>query len=244
MDTLPRMKDRFSNLGAPPDAGAPDQASDPFDMRKSTGAGPSQAIEPVMARAIVGGPFAHQQYTLRRKVFTFWHGAFHLYDANGNVAAYMQQKALRLREDLRVYTDESRREELLQIRARTIIDFGATYDVIDSSTGTLVGSLRRQGWQSFLRDTWLILDAQGNEAGRIEEDNMALALVRRFLMNLIPQSFSGTMGGQPVFVFTQRFNPFIYKLDMDFAADRSGLLDRRLGIAAALLLGSIEGRQE
>jgi len=238
------MKDRFSNLGAPTGSGSPDPASDPFDMRTPAAAAPAEAIEPVMARAIVGGPFAHQQYTLRRKIFTLWHGAFHLYDVNGNVAAYMQQKALRLREDLRVYTDDSRRKELLQIRARSIIDFGATYDVFDSATDTLVGSLRRQGWKSFLRDTWLILDSAGNEVGKIEEDNMALALVRRFRMNLIPQSFTGTLGGQPVFNFTQRFNPFVFKLDLDFSADRAGQLDRRLGIAAALLLASIEGRQE
>lgn len=197
-----------------------------------------------MARAIVGGPFAHQQYMLRRKIFTFWHRAFHLYDVNGNVAGYMQQKAMRLREDLRVYADESRHRELLQIRARSIIDFGATYDVFDSEGQTLVGSLRRQGWKSLFRDTWLILDSGGNEVGRIEEDNMALALVRRFLQNLIPQSFTGTLREQQVFQFTQRFNPFVFKLDLDFSSDRSGQLDRRLGIAAALLLASIEGRQE
>lgn len=238
------MKDRFSNLGAPSGTPSSDPASDPFDMRKPAAAVPAEAIEPIMARAILGGPFAHQQYMLRRKIFTFWHGAFHLYDANGNVAAYMQQRALRLREDLRVYSDDSRHKQLLQIRARSIIDFGATYDVFDSSTETFVGSLRRMGWKSVLRDSWLILDPSGNEVGRIEEDNLALALVRRFLMNLIPQSFTGTLGEQPVFTFTQRFNPFVFKLDLDFSADRTGRLDRRLGIAAALLLASIEGRQE
>lgn len=237
------MKDRFGNMGAPTGTNAPGPASDPFDMRPS-GPAADQGDAPVMAHAIVGGPFAHRQYMLRRKVFAFWHGAFHLYDVNGNVAAYMQHKAMRLREDLRVYRDESRGQELLRIRARSIIDFGATYDVFDGSDNTLVGSFRREGWKSLLRDSWLILDTAGNEVGRIEEDNMALALVRRFLQNLIPQSFSGTLGAQPVFHFTQRFNPFIFKVDLDFTADQRGQLDRRMGIAAALLLASIEGRQE
>jgi len=41
---------------------------------------------------------------------------------------------------------------------------------------------------------------------------------------------------QRVCAFKEVFNPFVKKLVLDFSEDTSGLLDRRLGIAAAVLL--------
>jgi hypothetical protein len=73
---------------------------------------------------------------------------------------------------------------------------------------------------------------------------MMLALVRRFLTNLVPQSFDGTINGQKVCHFKQNFNPFVTKITLDFAMDTNGRLDRRLGIAAAVLLCAIEGKQD
>jgi hypothetical protein len=46
-----------------------------------------------------------------------------------------------------------------------------------------------------------------------------------------------------VLTFQQNFNPFLAKIDLDFSSDVNGLLDRRLGIAAAILLCAIEGKQ-
>jgi hypothetical protein len=46
-----------------------------------------------------------------------------------------------------------------------------------------------------------------------------------------------------VAAFTQRFNLFRYEVDLDFSTDLSHVLDRRLGLAAAVLLATIEGKQ-
>ena len=43
--------------------------------------------------------------------------------------------------------------------------------------------------------------------------------------------------------FKQNFNPFVLKIKLDYSMDRNRLLDRRLGIAGAVLLCAIEGRQ-
>jgi len=133
---------------------------------------------------------------------------------------------------------------LLVIKAREILDFGATYDVVDSETGENVGALRRKALKSFLRDTWLILDRDEREIGLVQEDNMVLALIRRFLLSIVPQSFSGTVNGQPVFVFHRHFNIFVLRMDLDFTPDHHNLLDRRMGIAVAVLVSAIEGRQD
>ena len=95
-----------------------------------------------------------------------------------------------------------------------------------------------------LRDEWIIMDASDNDVGLIQEDSMGLALLRRFLTNLVPQTFHGEIGGMQVFKFKQHFNPFVQKITLDFTSDVGKKLDRRIGIAAAILLSAIEGRQD
>ena len=190
------------------------------------------------------GRFGQSRYLIRRKFFKLFGGAFHIYDEAGQVAFYSKMKAFKLKEDLRVYTGEDMTREVLSIKARNILDISATYDVTDPTTGEKVGALRRKGLKSLLRDEWLILDVGDREIGTIQEDSLLLGLVRRFLTNLVPQTFKGQMGAEPVFTFRQHFNPFIQKIALDYSEDRAGRLDRRLGIAAAILLCAIEGRQQ
>jgi hypothetical protein len=44
--------------------------------------------------------------------------------------------------------------------------------------------------------------------------------------------------------FKQNFNPFVTKIIADFSEDPRGMLDRRLGLAAGILLCAIEGKQD
>jgi hypothetical protein len=106
-----------------------------------------------------------------------------------------------------------------------------------------VGALKRKGLKSILKDEWIVMDAEDREIGYIKEDNAFLALIRRFMTNLIPQNYYGELNGQQVCLFKQNFNPFVMKINLDFSMDKAGLLDRRLGIAAAVLLCGIEGKQ-
>ena len=46
---------------------------------------------------------------------------------------FSEQKMFRLREDIRVYSDESKSQEVLSIKARQILDFSAAYDVVDTA---------------------------------------------------------------------------------------------------------------
>jgi hypothetical protein len=187
--------------------------------------------------------FQYPNYLVRRKVFKFLGAAFHIYDPSGQVAFYSQLKAFKLKEDIRIYTGEDMQTEALVIQARQIIDFSAVYDVYDPRTQEKVGALKRKGMKSMIKDEWMFLDTEDREIGLIQEDSMALALVRRFLTNLIPQTFLGSVNGRQVCEFRQNFNPFVIKVNLDFAMDTEGLLDRRLGLAAAVLLCAIEGRQ-
>lgn len=178
---------------------------------------------------------------MRKKVFKFFGQSFKFFDSDNNLCFYVKQKAFKLREDIRIYSDDSMTQELILIRARNIVDFSAVYDVYDSITNEHIGAFKRKGMKSIIKDEWLIFDVNDCEAGIIKEDSTALAIVRRFLTNLIPQTFEGFYNGSEVFEFKQRFNPFVFKMDIDFS--EGVMFDRRLGISAAVLLGAIEGRQ-
>ncbi len=188
--------------------------------------------------------FEHSSYLIRRKVFTFLGAAFHLYDSVGTVIGFCKQKAFKLKEDIRIYTDESCTDELLVILARNVVDFSASYDVVDPRAGEGVGTLRRRGFKSMLRDEWILLDAAGAEIGTIIEDSMIMALVRRFLTNIIPQGFTALAGQTEVATYKQNFNPFVSKLDVKLNPSAHEHIDPRLLLAGGILLGAIEGRQQ
>lgn len=184
------------------------------------------------------------RFVARKAIFAMFGRKFHIYDPNGTLCYFVQQKAFRLKEAIVVYRDEGKSQPLIEIKARSIMDFSATYDVTDAATGERVGALQRQGVKSMMRDEWHILDVDDGVIGDMVEDSMLMALVRRFLSNLIPQSFTVNYLGDEVASFDQQFNPFVAKFDIDFSMDTARQLDRRLGIAAVVMLLAIEGRQQ
>ena len=190
--------------------------------------------------------YTHEQYLIRRKFFTLLGKAFHVYDDAQNVVLYCKMKAFKLKEDLRIYTGEDMQTEVLTIQARSIIDFSASYDVVDTALGQKVGALRRKGMKSILRDEWVILDENDQEIALIREDSMLKALARRFIEAVaffMPQKYHVESNGSTICTMQQNFNPFIFKLTVDFTLDQQAQLDRRLGLAAAILLAAIEGKQ-
>jgi uncharacterized protein YxjI len=188
--------------------------------------------------------FRFDHYYLRRQVLALT-GKIRIYSPDGQQVMYCHQKMFRLKEDIRVYTDESCTRELLLIQARSIIDFSAAYDVIDSGYGTKIGVLRRKGWRSVMRDEWEVLDPNDQPLGVLWEDSPQRALIRRLVAGrLLPQDYDLLIGDQRVADLRQRFNLFRYEMDLDFEMDTNHQLDRRLGIAAAILLAVIEGRQD
>lgn len=185
-------------------------------------------------------PWDLPHYRIRRKLLKIFGASFHVYDGD-RIVAFCKQKAFKLKEDIRLFTDESLSTELLWIRARQVIDFAASYDVVDSATQQKVGALRRRGFKSMLRDSWEVLDVDDQVIGKVEEDSMGMALLRRFLANIIPQKFHLTTGGGMTATMRQRFNPFIFSLEVD--TPREFDLDKRMVFGAAVLLAAIEGRQ-
>ena len=184
-------------------------------------------------------------YMVRQKVLKLLGEEFHIYsdDSMEQLIGYSKQKALKLKEDIRVFSDEQKSTELICIKARSIIDFGAGYDITDSQTGEAICSFKREGLKSLFKDSWKVMDSSGNQIGTLGEDSGILALVRRFVpfaSLLIPQEFVLSAEGSSI-VFTQKMNPLVHKLSVSNI--QSSGLDPRLVLAATMLLIAIEGRQ-
>jgi uncharacterized protein YxjI len=187
--------------------------------------------------------FQYDHFLLKKQVFALT-GSLRIYNPQDQLVLFCQQKFLKLKEDIRIYTDESKSRELLNIQARQIIDFSAYYDVFDSQYSNKVGGLRRKGFRSLLQDDWELFDPQEQLIGVLKEDSLNQALLRRFLLGrLLPQNYDLNIGTERVADYKQRSNLFRYELEIDFQMDASKKLDHRLGLAAAILLAIIEGRQ-
>lgn len=188
--------------------------------------------------------FQFPTYLLKRQAIALA-GKFRIYDPAGRLVMFSEQKMFRLREDIRVYDSEDKSREVLSIKARQIMDFSAAYDVVDTEMNQKVGVLRRKGLRSILRDEWEVLDANDRLIGQLFEDSIPLALLRRLVLgSWLPQNYDLTVGETRVADLKQNFNFFRYELNLDFSMDTINRLDRRVGIAAGILLAAVEGKQD
>jgi uncharacterized protein YxjI len=81
-------------------------------------------------------------------------------DASGQTVLYVRQKALALREDVRIYADEQQQQQLYQLNADRIIDWSANYRV-RTVDGQELGTLRRKGMRSLWNATYEVTDPNG-----------------------------------------------------------------------------------
>lgn len=196
-------------------------------------------------------PAPGEQYTIRRKFFQIFGAGFHIYDAQGQVVGFCKQKAFRIREDLRIFTDDTCSKQLLQITTRSIWDISGVYTVLDE-TGQPIGALKRQGLKSlFFRDSWEILGPEQKLIGTIQEDSGFLAILRRLheiFGVLFPQKYNvSDAAGNQIARYRQHFNPFVYRLGVALhnpgGAGVNDGPDELILLAAACVIAAIEGRQ-
>jgi hypothetical protein len=185
-------------------------------------------------------PYQLDHYLIRRRIMKVLGASFDVLDGDEPVA-FTSQKAFKLKEDIRVFTRDDMSEQILSIKARSMIDFAAAYDIVDSRTNETVGTARRRGFQSFVRDAWDVLDAQERPVAHVIEDSAVKAMVRRMLTNVIPQTFHLKIDGAEDVTLKQHWNPFVYRLGVSIP--NGCPLDRRLILSTAILIAAIEGRQ-
>ena len=104
-------------------------------------------------------------------------GDFNITDSKGNYVAYVRQKLFKLKEDVIVYNDESKAQQLFRIRADRWLDFKASYAFTDVQTGEVYGRVSRKGMRSFWKSHYEIFDGHEKSKFTISEDNAWVKII-------------------------------------------------------------------
>ncbi len=176
--------------------------------------------------------FAHLRYLVGGRVLGVF-GELRVCDAAGEPMLFGRLRRERVGYTISLFREKRGRGEVLTVRPR---QNSHMLEVVDATTGRNVGALKRKKWIPFARDQWTFFDREDTEIGFLREQSAALASLNRYVPHFVPKKFHGEVDGRPVCTLRQRFNPFVMKMDLDFTEDFSGSLDRRLGIAAAVLV--------
>ncbi len=91
-------------------------------------------------------------------------------DARGSVIAYVRQKMFKFKEDVSVYSDETKTKINYTIKADRWLDFSAAYSFSDS-TGKEFGKIARKGWRSIWNTNYEIIDQFDKKQYTIREEN-------------------------------------------------------------------------
>jgi len=165
----------------------------------------------------------------------------------GEPLAFVRQKKLAIKEDIRFFADESEQEELFRLKARQVIEIRGRFDVLTPDGGR-VGTLEKVFGASLLRSTWRILDAHEAEVAMAQEKSVPLALLRR-VIDLVPYGelvpilfqFTILMDGREVGELRRPVgirDRYILRLPGD--PDRR--IDRRVAVALAIALDALQSR--
>jgi uncharacterized protein YxjI len=166
----------------------------------------------------------------------------------GGPVAFVRQKRMAIKEDIRFYGDEDETEELFRIKARSVFDTGgARYDVA-APDDTPIGVLHHQ-LKSLIRSTWRVTDPADQEVAIAQERSQFLAIARRVVDFLpygewlpIPYDFVLADGDRDLGHFTRKFMSLRDRYVLDLSGDTDRRLDRRLAIALGIALDALQNR--
>ena len=158
-------------------------------------------------------------------------------DEEGPILAMAQQKRMAFKEQVTFYTDETRTVPVFSFKARSVLDLGATYDVMDAS-GMPIGLFRKDFAKSLLRSTWHL--ESGAVAAVGQETNMLVAILRR-VQDAIPLAFHFEFvdqAGQMVLSSVRKWG-----LRDKYIVEVPGAkVDGRVAAAMAVALDALQGR--
>jgi hypothetical protein len=165
----------------------------------------------------------------------------------GGPVAFVRQKKLAVKEDIRFYADEQEAQELFRIKARSLFDIGgARYDVVAGEER--IGLLEHVFGKSLLRSTWRVRDPQEQEVAVAQERSVPMAIARRIVDFVpygeflpIPYNFDITSNGRSIGRMDRKFQ-VRDRYVLDLSGDHERRLDRRLGIALAIGLDTLQNR--
>jgi len=166
----------------------------------------------------------------------------------GGPIAFVRQKKLAIKEDIRFYADEQESQELFRIKARTWLDTGGSrYDVLADEER--LGTLEHVFGKSLLRSTWRVRDSEEQEVAIARERSQLGAILRRaidFVPDVgglipIPYNFDILVDDRVVGGMDRKFQ-LRDRYVLDLSGDHERKLDRRVAVALAVGLDTLQNR--
>lgn len=179
-------------------------------------------------------------YRIRKKVLTIGN-KYWIEDGNGNALAFSKQKILRLKEDIRIFSDENMEQELFRIQQQQYVDLWGTFAVVDSRAEAVLGYLRSKAFKSsFLWDEWDVLDMNKQSVGGIHE-SAGLGLLRKYVPggSIVPERMTLKLNKVPIAEINQQFKIVGDSWELK-CLNVPRDLDRRVLLAGILLMGMVE----
>jgi len=166
----------------------------------------------------------------------------------GPPVAYVRQRRLAIKEDIRFYADEGETREAFRIAARSILDIGGSrYDVLAGQER--IGFLWHKLKESLVRTTWHLGGPNEEEVALARERSLVGAIARRVVDFVpdyggfvpIPYNFDFLIEGRVVGAMNRKLKlRDQYVLDLSGDAERR--IDRRVAIALAIALDALQNR--
>jgi hypothetical protein len=168
----------------------------------------------------------------------------------GQPLAYVQQKRMKIREQIDFFTDETRTVPLMRLQARKVFEFRGMTDVLIPS-GQVIGSFRKNFGKSLLRSSWTVLDPAGTPVATAQESSMFIAVLRRvwdaipFVGDVpffIPFHFDIHAPDGPQIGKYTRVAALRDRYVLDLSGDPQRRFDRRLAMAFTVALDALQDR--
>jgi hypothetical protein len=169
-------------------------------------------------------------------------GKYRVYDAQNNPVLHVEHKTKWSKpfSTFHIYADEKKQQELLMIQdaeTEALSDYLAVTDMVN---GEKIGGINAD-WKNWFEDAWSIVNVQGETIGLLREKSTGRAILHELTDGVLPQIVYIMLNEQPVAELRQKSVMIGHHLLVDFSMDTAFTLDRRLGLAAAIVVASHQG---
>ena len=165
----------------------------------------------------------------------------------GGPVAFVRQKRMAIKEDIRFYADEDETQEVFRLKARSVLDTGGSRYDVTTADGQPIGVLHHQ-LKSIIRSTWRVTNASDEEVAVVQERSLPLAVARRLIDFVpygewipIPYNFDFLQDGRVIGHMNRKLQ-LRDRYVLDLAGDHERRFDRRLAIALAIGLDALQNR--
>ena len=201
---------------------------------------------------VMTDPNQYDQFVLRQKwTLVINRYFFSVAGQEDKPFCFVEQKRFKFKEDIRFFTDESKTQELMRIKALHRFDPRATYDV--TVNGERIGQIQKVFGASLLRSTYRLYDVNGQQDVIVEERSLPTAIIRRIVHVIpfvediaswlpIPYDFVFKRGEVIIGHHRRRRWKLIDVYDIDLSLDLQRTLDRRLVLALSVGMDALQAR--